>query len=168
MEKDFKIGCLKIENEKLKKVCILKDKKIRNISSTFYKRINRMVEVRKRAVIRHRKRKEQSIHDHDEIESIKKILYKLHPELKDKYNAISAQIRKRDKYSCIFCYRNVFEIDPNYTIHHIIPKHLGGGNELDNQITICGDCHKTLEIFNQKIISYINSPTKPKKSRNKQ
>lgn len=162
MEKDFKIGCLEIENEKLKDRINRLKQNIRKISSSYQKRINYMLGVRTRAMARHNKRKEQCIHDHKEISDLKRTLYKLHPELKDAYNGYAVESRKRDKNQCIFCHRNVFEVCPDRLTHHIIPKGIGGTNELDNLATVCGDCHDVVEDFNYKLMSHINSQSKPK------
>jgi len=45
--------------------------------------------------------------------------------------------------------------DKNLCIHHITPLHLGGGNEIDNLILLCGFCHKLVhknkgEFYNEE------------------
>jgi len=52
---------------------------------------------------------------------------------------------ERDNYKCQVC--GVLQEDMNreLTIHHIIPYHEGGTNDLENLITVCMSCHFTIE-----------------------
>jgi transposase len=48
---------------------------------------------------------------------------------------------ERDHYSCRICGST-----KTLHVHHIIPRRLGGKNELSNLITLCAACHERLEI----------------------
>jgi len=62
-------------------------------------------------------------------------------------------VRMRDNYLCAFCKIDVRLVDAGNTgedlggcsVHHIIPKELGGEDNPKNCITICANCHKLLE-----------------------
>jgi len=61
-------------------------------------------------------------------------------------------VRKRDSYLCCFCRKDIREIpDGNKfgfnSVHHIIPRSLGGQNVPENCVSICADCHHLLEKF---------------------
>jgi hypothetical protein len=55
------------------------------------------------------------------------------------WGQLRKQIFERDKYTCqgFNC-----RINKNLTVHHIIPKSLGGKNNLSNLTTLCFECHK--------------------------
>jgi hypothetical protein len=53
-------------------------------------------------------------------------------------------VRKRDSYVCYIC-ENSKELE----IHHILPRKLGGRNEVDNLITLCVKCHRHIETGNK-------------------
>jgi hypothetical protein len=46
----------------------------------------------------------------------------------------------RDGKRCALC-----QITRNLTIHHILPRQDGGGDEMDNLITLCSKCHDLVE-----------------------
>ena len=52
---------------------------------------------------------------------------------------------ERDQYTCQLCGIKQEEIDRELTVHHILPYHDGGTNDLDNLLTVCMSCHFTLE-----------------------
>jgi RNA-directed DNA polymerase len=45
---------------------------------------------------------------------------------------------RRDNYTCQRCHTTV----PPFQVHHIIARHDGGSNTLDNYITLCASCHQ--------------------------
>lgn len=47
------------------------------------------------------------------------------------------EIRKRDGNICQMC-----GTEKDLSIHHIVPRSVGGGNENHNLITLCNDCHE--------------------------
>lgn len=66
------------------------------------------------------------------------------------WKRISRSIRKRDGYCCQVC-GLVHKGRPALHVHHIIPRRLWNGNipaanHPDNLITLCGLCHKQVEI----------------------
>ena len=40
---------------------------------------------------------------------------------------------------CLFC-----DSENNLTIHHVIPRSLGGSNEQSNLVLLCAECHRKL------------------------
>jgi 5-methylcytosine-specific restriction endonuclease McrA len=53
------------------------------------------------------------------------------------YKKLRIAILTRDNHQCTKCGRK-----SNLHLHHIIYRSKGGGNELDNLITLCRYCHK--------------------------
>ncbi len=51
---------------------------------------------------------------------------------------IKEQVRKKYSNQCYFCEK------PSTTLHHIIPKSLGGKDQEWNLIPLCEGCHKKL------------------------
>ena len=59
-------------------------------------------------------------------------------------------VRARDGYKCAFCKRDVRKVKcgdnlGGKSVHHIIPKELGGPDIPDNCITLCANCHELLD-----------------------
>jgi hypothetical protein len=50
---------------------------------------------------------------------------------------------ERDGYHCYICGKPT-----NLHVHHIIPREEGGPHTLDNLITLCGGCHRSIEAGN--------------------
>lgn len=59
------------------------------------------------------------------------------------------KVLKRDHYTCQSCRQrlNAFEL----SVHHIIPREIGGTNILDNLITLCHSCHDLIELADPPI-----------------
>jgi RNA-directed DNA polymerase len=55
---------------------------------------------------------------------------------------------KRDNYRCKVCNRTWDETSIH--VHHLIPKHEGGQDTLDNLVTLCEDCHISTPTFGRK------------------
>ena len=73
-------------------------------------------------------------------------------------DGIRKLIRKRDSYKCYFCERDIRRGKINslaYSIHHIVPKRLGGKLNVKNCITICKYCHNKLEKLNNILLEKI-------------
>lgn len=55
------------------------------------------------------------------------------------------------KKQCLFC----GSIE-NLTIHHIIPRSIGGTDDLSNLVWLCGECHQKLhQILLDQVIKYL-------------
>jgi 5-methylcytosine-specific restriction endonuclease McrA len=48
--------------------------------------------------------------------------------------------RRRDHAICQHCH----QADQPVQVHHLIPKHQGGTDDLDNLITLCERCHRQI------------------------
>lgn len=55
---------------------------------------------------------------------------------------------KRDNYRCQICHRTWDETSIH--VHHLIPRHEGGQDTLDNLMTLCEDCHISTPTFGRK------------------
>jgi len=53
------------------------------------------------------------------------------------------QAKERDGNKCSICERTT-----NLHVHHIIPRSVGGSNDLKNLITLCSGCHRSIEAGN--------------------
>ncbi len=51
-----------------------------------------------------------------------------------------AKVLERDGYKCYICHKTT-----NLHVHHIIPRQEGGTDEMENLITLCAGCHKSVE-----------------------
>lgn len=54
-----------------------------------------------------------------------------------------SQVIKADGFVCQAC--NHHYIRRDLTVHHIIPRQEGGGDNAENKITLCLDCHNRIE-----------------------
>ena len=52
------------------------------------------------------------------------------------YRKVSADVRRRDGGRC----RNCGAVGTE--THHLIARSLGGGDEVDNLVTLCAECHR--------------------------
>lgn len=57
---------------------------------------------------------------------------------------IRPKVLSRDKYSCQHCGK-LSNLGKKLHVHHILPRWLGGTNELENLITLCNPCHALAE-----------------------
>lgn len=55
------------------------------------------------------------------------------------YKKIRKQALERDSYTCQNC-----GSDKDLHVHHVTPRWDGGGNELQNLMTLCRNCHEKL------------------------
>lgn len=142
----------------------IKDGQMNKIKSNFQKKINRMTKhvLKLQKVVSERKK--QAIKDHNTIKEFKRLLYSEYPNLANKIKENKkARVRKRDSNLCVFCKRNVFEINPDNTLHHIIPKHLTNDDSPENLITICEECHTILELkIYRRLIKYFKEKLEEK------
>ena len=72
----------------------------------------------------------------------------------------------QQKGKCIMCKKELPEIE--LTIHHIIPREMGGGNYIENLIGLCDKCHDIAELKKLKrdeILNYYNRINNKKKKR---
>lgn len=57
----------------------------------------------------------------------------------DPWREIRLQVLKRDNYRCVSCSTPVKSSEAD--IHHLLPKSMGGTDELSNLVTLCDGCH---------------------------
>lgn len=50
------------------------------------------------------------------------------------------KVLERDKYQCYICGKNT-----NLHIHHIVPRRLGGSDDIENLVALCSGCHMSVE-----------------------
>jgi hypothetical protein len=74
-------------------------------------------------------------------------------------NKAKREAKQRDDYTCQFCGMTEEEHKSEYgrgiEAHHIIKQRKGGKDHPDNLITVCQECHKTLEKTQANAISQI-------------
>jgi len=56
---------------------------------------------------------------------------------------IKDMVVSRDGYQCYICGKRT-----NLHVHHIIPRKDGGKHTLENLVTLCGSCHRSVESGN--------------------
>jgi len=72
------------------------------------------------------------------------------------WRSIRENVLKRDGYECRFCgitdskHRDLH--DSGLHAHHIVPRSDGGGDNLNNLISVCAGCHRTLEETHAKAV----------------
>jgi len=90
----------------------------------------------------------------------KKVTYKNNPNWK----AIRTETLLRDGFRCIRCEDG--KNRRNLTAHHLIPRSEGGGDNLENLVTLCPPCHDFVEVNNLRtfteIIASFDSPVHEK------
>lgn len=64
----------------------------------------------------------------------------------DNWNEIRAEIIKRDRYTCFRC-EEVARRMSDLSVHHLIPRAEGGGENEENLITLCHACHNEVEVL---------------------
>src|SRR5262249_19486202 len=57
----------------------------------------------------------------------------------DQWREIRVQILNRDNFRCVSCSTPVKSEDAD--IHHLLPKSMGGSDDLSNLVTLCDGCH---------------------------
>ena len=67
------------------------------------------------------------------------------PSFKDK-------VRERDAFTCRICLTHVNELKEQLQVHHIRPVEMGGRDRLNNLISLCNCCHKSVH---ENIEAYI-------------
>lgn len=60
------------------------------------------------------------------------------------WETIRDNVIARDKYKCQRCGKR-YKTIRGLSVHHIIPRRIGGGNDDDNLITLCLKCHDWVE-----------------------
>jgi len=72
------------------------------------------------------------------------------------WHEIRKGILKRDSHQCFRCEsRNRREL----TVHHIIPRNEGGGENSENLITLCSNCHDFVETEGLRSLIEIEAST---------
>jgi ATP-dependent DNA helicase RecQ len=59
----------------------------------------------------------------------------------DPWRETRLQVLKRDNYRCVSCSTPVKSADAD--VHHLLPRSMGGTDELSNLVTLCDGCHAT-------------------------
>jgi len=78
-----------------------------------------------------------------------------------KFKEQRERVLERDGYECRFCgvsdgeHRQ--ENGNGLHVHHLVPRGANGGNEVDNLISVCASCHKTLEHTQGDLLKRYNS-----------
>lgn len=62
----------------------------------------------------------------------------------DEWECLRDEVIRRDKYRCIRC-DGQFDM-MSLTVHHMIPRANGGGNNIENLISLCSECHDFVEL----------------------
>ncbi|MER8748086.1 HNH endonuclease [Mesorhizobium sp. M1050] len=55
------------------------------------------------------------------------------------WQEIRLQVLKRDNYRCVSCSTPVKSAEAD--VHHLLPRSMGGTDELSNLVTLCDGCH---------------------------
>ena len=64
------------------------------------------------------------------------------------FHRISVFVFKRDKHICQSCFKTRYKLRQEgyfLTAHHIVPRSEVEGNDFDNLITLCNNCHDQIE-----------------------
>jgi len=77
----------------------------------------------------------------------------------DDWRATRKRVLERDDHKCRFCgvsnQAHKEEHDRGLSAHHIIPKDDGGRDDVDNLLTVCQSCHRTLESTHGKAMAQL-------------
>ena len=79
----------------------------------------------------------------------RKVYKKKEPEVlfnSDVWKKTRERVLRRDKYLCLRCDRK-FD-SANLSAHHMVPRAEGGGDNLENLVTLCNECHDYVEMHN--------------------
>src|SRR5688572_809228 len=58
---------------------------------------------------------------------------------RDDWERVRRQVLRRDNQRCVSCHIKLLSADAD--IHHLMPRSMGGTDELSNLITLCDGCH---------------------------
>lgn len=58
---------------------------------------------------------------------------------RDPWKETRRQVLQRDDYRCVSCSTSVKSAETD--IHHLLPRSMGGTDELSNLVTLCDGCH---------------------------
>ncbi|MDX8463616.1 DEAD/DEAH box helicase, partial [Mesorhizobium humile] len=61
------------------------------------------------------------------------------PIANDSWHEIRLQVLSRDNYRCVSCSTPLKSAEAD--VHHLLPRSMGGTDELSNLITLCDGCH---------------------------
>jgi 5-methylcytosine-specific restriction endonuclease McrA len=69
----------------------------------------------------------------------------IHYKYKSFPSSIRKRVRREQEYRCAYCGKSCAghqQNEPPLTVHHVMPSSLGGSNERQNAVGLCGDeCH---------------------------
>ena len=74
--------------------------------------------------------------------------------IREQWRALRKSVLVRDKYTCYRCFKQN-KSGQGLSVHHIIPRDVGGQDEADNLITLCHPCHDFVELENFRSLSEI-------------
>jgi len=63
----------------------------------------------------------------------------------ERWKKIAKVVKARDKHTCQSC-----RIKIGLGVHHIIPRDVGGKDDMSNLITLCENCHNGIELLDIK------------------
>lgn len=85
----------------------------------------------------------------------------------ESWRSVREKVLNRDSHECQFCGRtndeHIEKHDRGLEAHHIIPQKDGGSDTLDNLITVCRGCHRTLESTHAKAVTDVIDPEQANK-----
>lgn len=62
---------------------------------------------------------------------------------KDDWHKLRMECLKRDNFTCLRCEKKSRQ---GMQAHHLIPRNLGGADDVSNLVTLCNSCHDFVEI----------------------
>lgn len=77
-------------------------------------------------------------------------------EEQEEWRRTRAAVLDRDRFTCQRCERRSGN-GKLLTVHHIMPRSEGGSNDLFNLVTLCNECHDTVEIAGYRLLADICS-----------
>lgn len=75
-----------------------------------------------------------------------KVYKKNHSHYPENWEETRLRVFKRDRYTCIRCLKHNGR-GTGLTAHHLIPRSEGGGDNDENLVTLCSNCHDFVEIY---------------------
>ena len=79
-------------------------------------------------------------------------MMKVHKNNTAKFKAQRIRVLNRDAYTCYYC-----GIDNATHVDHVVPKAMGGGDELDNLVAACASCNQRKGSKSQGLFLATNS-----------
>ena len=84
------------------------------------------------------------------------------PKLSDEWKELRKFIIKKYHFTCLRCDKR-FRAYDDLTVHHLLPREDGGGDNVENLVALCSPCHDFVECENLRtkaeIIGSYDTPT---------